>query len=45
MGFLGDFWALLSVYKLRAHDVNGKETFSIPLSWLLVLLLLCLVGL
>jgi hypothetical protein len=42
INFLRDFWKLLSDYKFRGHDFHGKELFAIPLSWLLVILLLCL---
>ena len=42
MNSLRDLWTLLSVYKLRAHDVNGKVVFSVPLSWLFVLIVFCL---
>jgi hypothetical protein len=42
INFLRDFWKLLNDYKFRAYDFHGKELFAIPLSWLLVILLLCL---
>jgi hypothetical protein len=42
MSFLRDFWTLLSIYRFRAHDSNGKEIFSVPLSWLFIVFLLCL---
>ena len=42
--FVSDLWKLMCAYKFRAHSVNGKEIFSVPLSWLFVLFLLCLLG-
>ena len=42
INFLRDFWKLLNDYKFRGYDFNGKELFAIPLSWLFVILLLCL---
>ena len=42
INFLRDFWKLLSDYKFRGYDLNGKELFAIPLSWLFVILLFCL---
>jgi len=40
--FLGEFWALLNAYKLRAYDYDGVERFAIPLSWPFIVFLLCL---
>ena len=44
INFLRDFWKLLSDYKFRGYDLYGKELFAIPLSWLFVILLVCLLG-
>jgi hypothetical protein len=44
INFLRDFWKLLSDYKFRGYDFNGKELFAIPLSWLFVILLVILLG-
>lgn len=38
MNFIGDLWRLLNDYKFRAHAMDGSVIFSIPLSWLLVII-------
>jgi hypothetical protein len=35
---------LLNAYKLRAYDYDGVERFAIPLSWLFIVFLLCLLS-
>ena len=44
INFLRDFWKLLSDYKFRAYDYDGKEQFAIPLSWIFIIFLLCLLS-
>jgi hypothetical protein len=43
--FVKELWTLLSAYKFRGYTANGTEAFAVPLSWLLVLFLLCLFSL
>lgn len=37
--FISELWSLLSKYKLRSYGINGQEIWSIPLSWLFIILL------
>jgi hypothetical protein len=37
INFLRDFWKLLSDYKFRGYDLNGKECYSIVLFVILLL--------
>ena len=42
--FLQELWTLLSSYRFRGHTLDGREAFSIPLSWIFIFILLFLLA-
>ena len=45
MNFINDFWKMLNDYKFKAHAMDGSVIFSIPLSWLLVIIICIILSL